>query len=1298
MLAPRLAMLCKGTAWNQVRSIPAEKLTSAETGVTSLLEALASWEETEEMVTFEKFERALYKVLQKSDESTMSFTNRLNVAFSDLGDNVKLADFKAFILLRQSSLSNEDKRKILTMTGGKMEVKAIEQSMRSLATRILTGQNEPKKKVYPTNYIEEESSDLQDSLEPAWHAASTGYDEDIDDSDLVEQLASQGDSDALVIQSFEQDLEDLFQSTPDLQSALVSYQEARVKLSERKKFRGLRPSSAKGFHAKGKGKNKKGFMKGGSKSSLLERISKTNCKLCGERGHWRAECPNKNREAAANVVTSSSAVDVPDVEAQHVIVEAFDDVTSLNWSSFASVETCMFASNVRDNRVKTNGVRHNGVSWKEQAILFLSNRLSQRRTSALDDRNSKVLTDVRSEMHCAMSTTTDGSHAVLDTGASRSVIGAELVPALLKDLPSTVRDSVKQVPSKIGFRFGNNQVSYSHAQLQIPMRGPKKRVWLLVEIVKGSTPFLMSIHAMKCLGAQIDLSKNQVYLQNLQRTMNIHENSNGLFMVRLKELCEYQPGLTACTESVYTSQPLTASEVTRSVSDGVSSDCNAESSRHDPNHQGHFRAGDGEFEGPALLAGELGGDPQQCPASLRREIKPDAPTALRGSSADVQDRRDLHDAEELTKPSSTGIDGSSCGGLGSGMGGGISSDLNCTISDSVTSGKPCSPSTTSNACANVSKCSNGTSDEQCSERDTDRPGSQSKYRNMGSEVHQLGPQMAGSQVPGSVRERPGVCPMDSRSLPVPDATDARLLPLLPESPTTGTSWMNAKESSNLVQQDPCQLLLSAYITNTYEQSMMAKTLQDIKPKEKVDLIEVYAEADSKLAQAVKDLGGKSLRFTRADGDLGTREGQLKLLRMVFEHQPEHLWLAPECLPWCAWNKFNKNLSLSHWLDIHGKQQESREHLLFCSLLLKIQKENNRHAHMEHPDSSEAWSQPELETLVQNTLLARFDQCQMGLKHPQNHRFIRKRTAVRTTSHQMHLLLHERFCQGQHVHAQIAGSCKFRGKTVPVSRFAAFYPSGLAKRIAKCIVKTKHTMVDCPVLHIEEIGDIDPRPAKKARTNETEEMPEISQEAIPEENTTHAARRVRKSALKAKPNESLPVKSEHPWAPVFHMMRSSLPRVGAKEFRAGDPEHGLITSLCNDMNILQIKGCKGVERFLVGDPNACLRRTVVLKRFDQKIMDLGVDNLAEMSHNNQRRKAVPSHIMICVFGNVKETSSSSHSDLQMPEPRGITSSSDEVPVMPVEPPMPDSVMEPRVSSHADTPVSSSRPKTAAFTTL
>ena len=97
-------------------------------------------------------------------------------------------------------------------------------------------------------------------------------------------------------------------------------------------------------------------------------------------------------------------------------------------------------------------------------------------------------------------------------------------------------------------------MSYSHSQLRIPLTKSKKRIWLLIEVVNGSTPFLLSIHAMKCLGAQIDLRRNQVYLSVLEKSLNIQENNNGLFMVRVKELCQSQASEATFTENVFHSQ------------------------------------------------------------------------------------------------------------------------------------------------------------------------------------------------------------------------------------------------------------------------------------------------------------------------------------------------------------------------------------------------------------------------------------------------------------------------------------------------------------------------------------------------------------------------------------------------------------------------------------------------------------------------------------------------------------------------------------------------------------------------
>ena len=85
------------------------------------------------------FEKALYKVAQKRDEATHSYMLRLQAAFHDLGESVNVKDMHAFVLLRQSSLSNQSK---------------IEQAMRTLSTRVLLGTVEVKRKVYPTNFAE----------------------------------------------------------------------------------------------------------------------------------------------------------------------------------------------------------------------------------------------------------------------------------------------------------------------------------------------------------------------------------------------------------------------------------------------------------------------------------------------------------------------------------------------------------------------------------------------------------------------------------------------------------------------------------------------------------------------------------------------------------------------------------------------------------------------------------------------------------------------------------------------------------------------------------------------------------------------------------------------------------------------------------------------------------------------------------------------------------------------------------------------------------------------------------------
>ena len=460
------------------------------------------------------------------------------------------------------------------------------------------------------------------------------------------------------------------------------------------------------------------------------------------------------------------------------------------------------------------------------------------------------------------------------------------------------------------------------------------------------------------------------------------------------------------------------------------------------------------------------------------------------------------------------------------------------------------------------------------------------------------------------------------------------------------------ETSHLVQQDFVQLLLASFVTSPWEEKMLKDSLIGIVPKEPIDLLEVYASDTSRLTKVVQDFGGKSLRFTKADGDLSTIEGQIKLLRLVFEYSPKHLWLAPECLPWCAWNRFNQMRSQQQWVRVHNLQEESRIHLKFCNLLMKVQRENNRHCHLENPDGSGLWNQPEIAESLRCTMPARFDQCQMGLKHPQNRKLIKKRTIVSTTSKELHETLDDRLCNGQHVHSPIAGSCKFAGKNVLVSRFAAFYPTGLAKRIAKCLLKGSHHHVDFPIYPVEEIEDeeeeIENRPSKRIKREHKEDNPE--EESHQKDNESSRKKPVQKNILKPSFRRGLkePVLSKHPWTSIFQQLKSSLPRVGAREFRAADSIFQEIQSLCPDLRIVQVLACKGVEKFLSGDSACSHRKTVVLKRFTDEIIDLGCEDWSKLSQNQQRRKAIPSHIMVCAFGNpFTEGSSSAPLEVRVP---------------------------------------------------
>ena len=527
MLAPRLAMSCKGTAWSQVRQLDASKLTDPENGVTVLLKALSSWDEAAELQTYEKFEKALFRTQPKSDETTMSFVNRLTVAFSDMGPDLTMKDVQAFILLRQSSLSSEDKRKVITITGGSLEASKIEQAMRTLPTKILTTGTEAKKKIYPANYVDTDDFDEAHFV-----------DDILDDETMVMQMAEDGDEDAIFVTEYEGQILDYVQEMPELAECFNAYSSARARLRERAKSRGFWPPKGRSKGKNSGGRGKGGGKGNGQKRSLAERIATSSCRACGKVGHWKWECPTRttSTSSASTQEVGNFTIKTGDPEPEFVenlpneTLTIEDMMANLQPGRDPRAPSLIQVQQTLMNDQLEELVGHDyfpqyfscDVLPKTQnPIVQLCRRWGKLRDAASESAEALVVG--RTEV------------AVVDTGASKTVVGKDNLKRFTDQLSPELMAGIRSSKSQTVFRFGNNGTLPSLFPVYIPLRSGG---WFRIEVVEGKTPFLLSNSFLRKIKGQIDFEQDVLRIPRWQQEIKLTVDGKGLYLVDMVELLE----------------------------------------------------------------------------------------------------------------------------------------------------------------------------------------------------------------------------------------------------------------------------------------------------------------------------------------------------------------------------------------------------------------------------------------------------------------------------------------------------------------------------------------------------------------------------------------------------------------------------------------------------------------------------------------------------------------------------------------------------------------------------------------
>ena len=473
---------------------------------------------------------------------------------------ITLAQLQAYVVLRGSRLSAEDKKRVLVESGAEggdeLSITKVSKAVRMLGAsffeELTTGKKNNRLKVFDQNALLVDGEEADRGTDEIFVAEDSGREDEI-----LEALWTEGDDDASLVCEYEEAAADLIQSDPEMASCYNAYLDARRRLADRFRSRGFWPPSSKG-----RGKGFKGKGKGGGKlqqrKSLQSRILSSNCRLCGQRGHWKAECPHKDGSMRSTPSTSGDSASISFSSAQGQgqlagLPLEFVNLPLINETTVdeaPSHEEFVFVLESVGTRSALEVIRSQmkdrvGPQIPKSKGVYPFRPDSSRNDSLTKCDDSQVRSRSRASPIISNADGPDshdaffashGSYGVADLGSSKTVIGSELIGSLIRNLHPRVRKKLYRCECNVQFRFGNQASLTSRESLVVPLTD---KLHLKIAVVPGATPFLLSNALLRTLQAVIDTGRNVMTSKLFHRDIPLRLTDRGLYQIDLNDLCRH---------------------------------------------------------------------------------------------------------------------------------------------------------------------------------------------------------------------------------------------------------------------------------------------------------------------------------------------------------------------------------------------------------------------------------------------------------------------------------------------------------------------------------------------------------------------------------------------------------------------------------------------------------------------------------------------------------------------------------------------------------------------------------------
>ena len=564
-LVTRIILSCSGSAFQKLQLHQSELLKNDRKVIPRLVSLLGGqWGSIPLEKRYECAERALYRCKQLESESNDSFLARADVMWAELlAKGLTLSQLQAYVVLRGSRLSAEDKKRVLVESGAEggeeLSMSKVSKAVRMLGAgffeELTTGKKTNCLKVFDQNALLVDGEESEKGTDDIF-VAEDSWRED----EFLEALWTEGDEDASLVCEYEEAAADLIQADPEMASCYNAYLDARRRLADRFRSRGFWPPSQKGRGKGFKGKGK-GYGKMQQRKSLQSRILSSNCRLCGQRGHWKAECPLKDGSARSSSTSTGDSASISFTSAQSVDQHGQAVGLPLEFVNLPMIyETPVDEAPVHDELIfvleeigptKALNVLRSRVYGKSEAAVSKSKHVSpsshgiSRNDPLSLFEDSQVLSrspclkfdhkESPPDSHEALFASY-GSYGVADLGASKTVIGSELVGSLIQNLHPGVRKKLYRCPCNVQFRFGNQATLASREALVVPLNS---QLHLKIAVVAGSTPFLLSNALLRTLQAVIDTGRNVMTSHLFHRDIPLKLTDRGLYLIDLNDLCRH---------------------------------------------------------------------------------------------------------------------------------------------------------------------------------------------------------------------------------------------------------------------------------------------------------------------------------------------------------------------------------------------------------------------------------------------------------------------------------------------------------------------------------------------------------------------------------------------------------------------------------------------------------------------------------------------------------------------------------------------------------------------------------------